>query len=769
MGFSTKILELNYILEIIANYTHAKNSRERILALVPSDNYDNIKHDLSFSNEILSLLTKYGRMPFVDDFDHLETINMLGSRLQLNIDEFIQIKRYVLMEKSFENYRIQFDNSDLMTYQYLVKLPHHKEVLNEINQIISENNEIFDHASPTLNDIRKSLRTKTKILEKLLSEVLSKYASYLNESLIVMRAGRYAIPVKESYKHKVKGVIHDVSASKQTVYIEPDDIRQVTQDIEYLTQLETNEINKILTQLTKSIKPFKDSLAVQMESFIDLDIYHAKSLYAKEIDAILPEINEEGLIDILKARHPLLNKEIVVPIDVKINPEQPVLMITGPNTGGKTVALKTVGLLTLMLQSGILVPVNYGSKMSLFKYVFADIGDEQSIQQSLSTFSSHLTKIKKMLDEVYGSSLILLDEIGSGTDPIEGVSLAIAIIEKLRKDKAVRMMVTTHYSELKLYAYEHDDILTASVAFDQETLKPLYKLQLGVSGSSHAISIAERLGLQKDVIKHARELLGGRQTNLAKSLEKLSIEQNEIMNLKDEVQLKNETLEKEIKLYREKLEALELKKEEAIEKVKQKEEKKYQKLKSELMDLIDELSKKESLSKPEAAKVKGKINQKHEVKEEVVDENINVDDTVYIKSYNQQGVVTKIKGDKYFVSLGQFDLSFEKADLRKVEIKKETKVKKTPLIRKSEEKIQKNASFELDLRGVRYEEVKELMDKAIDDALLLNMPYIRVIHGFGTGAIRKAVHDYIKKSPYIKSHRYGQEGEGLNGVTVITL
>lgn len=768
MGFSTKTLELNQILEHIANYTQSNSAKEKILTTTPSINFEMIKSDLSFSNEILTLLTKYGQMPFIEAFDAIETIKMLGSRLQLNIDEFIKIRRYVIMEKSFENYRNQFDNSDLITYQYLVKLNHHKEVLKEISLIISDNYEIFDHASEALLDIRKHLKNKTKLLDKLLSEVLTKYQSYLNESLIVMRNGRYAIPVKESYKNKVKGVVHDVSASKQTVYIEPDDIRQVTQDIEYLTQLETNEITKILTTLTTKVKPFSESLLTQMEAFIELDVYHAKSIYAKSIDAVLPVIHTTGLIDMKQARHPLLNPETVVPIDVKLSNEKPVLMITGPNTGGKTVALKTVGLLTLMLQSGILVPVNPGSQMSLFKYVFADIGDEQSIAQSLSTFSSHLTKIKKMLDEVYGSSLILLDEIGSGTDPVEGVSLAIAIIEKLREDKEVRMMVTTHYSELKLYAYEHDDILTASVAFDQATLKPMYKLQLGVSGSSHAISIAERLGLSPKVIKHARELLSGRQTNLAKSLEKLSTEQNEVMNLKDEVEEKNKQLAEEIKLYRVRLEQLENEKDQILEKVKQKEQKRYEKLKTELLDLIDELSKKESLSKPEAAKIKGKLNKTKEEKEET-DEEININDTVYIKSYGQQGVVAKIKGDKYFVSLGQFELTFEKNDLRKVEVKKEVKVKKTNIIKKHTETIQKNASFELDLRGVRFEEVKELMDKAIDDALLLNMPYIRVIHGFGTGAIRKAVHDYIKKSPYIKSHRYGQEGEGLNGVTVISL
>src|SRR5690606_6665380 len=426
-------------------------------------------------------------------------------------------------------------------------------------------------------------------------------------------------------------------------------------------------IDNILRDLTHKIEPFYETLNSNLEIINELDLIQAKALYAMTIEAIKPNLNNQGNIILKECRHPLLDKDIVVPIDVRLTKEQPILLITGPNTGGKTVALKTVGLFTLMTQTGLLIPAKEGSEVAVFNHIFADIGDEQSIQQSLSTFSSHLTKIKVMFDQMRGQSLILLDELGSGTDPVEGVSLAIAIIDEIRKNKQNRMIVTTHYSELKLYAFEQDDILNASVAFDQESLKPLYKLQLGIAGSSHALKIAKRLGLKKDVILHAENLLEGRKSNLAKSIEKLNFEQQAVENLREELKKKELELQKQIQSYKDKTAYLEKEKNQLLDQIKQKELKRYEKLKQEALDLIEELSSKQSLSKPEQADLKGKLNKQESVNTKLTKEKLNVGDYVYIETYQQEGEIIGIKKDKFVVAFGQFELEFSESQLRKTD------------------------------------------------------------------------------------------------------
>lgn len=765
--YSTKALEFNLILDKIQDYAYSKAAVTAIKDTLPYNQLDEVSLNLYKSFELKQIIDTYGRLPFVKGFDIYLIITNLDKLDFLSIEDFLMIRRFIHMEKSLENYFKSIDSVHINHLEWIKTFKHSKSQLQHIDEIIKDDETIYDDASSTLKTIRHDLKMKERQLDKLLSEVLTRYQSYLNESIIVMRNGRYAIPIKEGYKNKVKGVIHDVSASKQTVYIEPEDIRQVTQDIEYLKSLEEQEIIQISIALTNKLKPFSTELISHLDILVELDVLHAKTLYAVEIDANLPNLNSDGNIHLIDARHPLIAKESVVPIEISISNDRNVLMITGPNTGGKTVALKTLGLFTLMMQSGILVPLNKNSQMSVFDQIFADIGDEQSIQQSLSTFSSHLTKIKNMFDKLKGRALILLDELGSGTDPIEGVSLAIAIIDDLKSNKNNRIILTTHYSELKLYAYEHDDIYTASVAFDEVSLKPLYKIHLGIAGSSHALKIADRLGLPKRIIHEAETLLSGRQTNLGKNIEKLNKEQVLLEQEKEVLKGKSEALDKEIKRYQDKIRTFEKERDQMLQDIKFKATKEYDKLKQDALEVIDKLSKVDKLSTPDAAKLKGDLNKTIKKETKVKLEPLKIGDLVLVTNYGQDGVITKINKDEYVVSVGLFELPFKRHELSKMAVKP-----------KKQEKVQtkysgsnpsKAPTFELDLRGVRFEEVKELMDKAIDDALLSNTPYIRVIHGFGTGAVRKAVYDYIKKSRYIKSHRYGQEGEGLNGVTVITL
>ncbi|MBN3490480.1 endonuclease MutS2 [Acholeplasma equirhinis] len=758
---------MHIILQTVSTYTFSKSASEAIIELTPQKDYKTVYDQLNTTDDCLQMIYQYGKLPFFEHYDIHNVLQKLRVSSQLSIDEFLGIRKLISMEIAFDRYQQQFESKLMKIKELILSLENHKEVLTKINQIIDHEGLVYDHASTKLSEIRRQIKIKRTLLDKLLGQVLTKYADYLNESLIVKRNDRYVIPVKDTYKNKIKGVIHDISASGQTIYIEPDDIRQVTQDLEFLNRGELAEIEIILRDLTNRISPYQETLVKNLNIFIELDMVHAKACYAQTVQAIKPRINKEGKISLKDARHPLLDKEKVVPIDVKLSPEQPIMLITGPNTGGKTVALKTIGLFTLMMQVGLLIPANEQSELAIFDHIFADIGDEQSIQQSLSTFSSHLTKIKNMFDQMSGQSLILLDELGSGTDPVEGVSLAIAIIDEIRKNKQNRLIVTTHYSELKLYAFEQDDILNASVAFDQESLKPLYKLQLGIAGSSHALKIAKRLGLKKDVILHAENLLEGRKSNLAKSIEKLNFEQQAVENLREELKKKELELQKQIQSYKDKTAYLEKEKNQLLDQIKQKELKRYEKLKQEAIDLIEELSNKQSLSKPEQADLKGKLNKQESVNTKLTKEKLNVGDYVYIETYQQEGEIIGIKKDKFIVAFGQFELEFSESQLRKTDKPKTTvnKPKKVAVVNTPSKK----GSYELDLRGVRFEDVKHLMDKAIDDALLSNIPSIRVIHGFGTGAVRKAVYDYIKQSSYIKSHRYGGEGEGLNGVTIISL
>jgi DNA mismatch repair protein MutS2 len=417
----------------------------------------------------------------------------------------------------------------------------------------------------------------------------------------------------------------------------------------------------------------------------------------------------------------------------------------------------------------MLIPASEASSIAIFNQIFADIGDEQSISQSLSTFSSHLTKIIDMIKRVDNNTLILLDELGSGTDPNEGVSLAMAILNHF-KTFDIRMMVTTHYSELKSYAYEEPHMTTASVAFDKKTLKPLYYLQMGTTGSSHAFLIARRLGLQEKVVKDAESIYQGRQTDLAKTMEKLNDELLYLERQKEKIAVEIKELKKEKTEYQQLKEKLIRDQDMVIEQLKAKEEAKWNQLKDDARKLISELQNKKELSNPEIAQLKFQLNQG--VKEERdyrKSEELAPGDQVFIIPYQQYGTIKTIKNDEVRVVFGKFDLSFKSTDLRK------NQIKETPKKATRTEKIQtgstpeKKANFEVDLRGFRYEEVKEALDQAIDAALLSGLSVIRIIHGFGTGVVRKAVYDYLKTSPYIKSSRYGQEGEGLNGVTIITL
>jgi DNA mismatch repair protein MutS2 len=767
-----KPLELHLILDKVSFYAKSKTIQDEIMQLEPLVDLEMIERQLTEVSDMLSLIERQGILPFVEDYDIHELIQYASLDRTFTLQELLYIRLFLLMERDLLNYRREADKNRIsmgLMMDYFGNIHNHESLRLYIESKMDPDGQILDDATPELSRIRRDLRKYEKQIQDKLQKLLVDYSSYLNEFVIVIRNDRFCIPVKDTFKHKIKGIIHDVSASKQTVYIEPEATRQITAEIESLKIEETKEIERIIFLMSEEVHRAKDSLKDNLDLFLVLDFNQAKARYAKDIHGVKPLVNKEGRLALYKAKHPLLDQKTAVPIHVELNQDIKTLLITGPNTGGKTVALKTVGLLTLMTQAGLLIPASETSHVAIFDQVFADIGDEQSILQSLSTFSSHLTKIIQMIHNVSDNTLILLDELGSGTDPNEGVSLAMAILNRLTKHD-IRMMVTTHYSELKTYAYEKPFMATASVAFDKLSLKPLYYLQMGTTGSSHAFLIARRLGLQEEVVENAEQIYQGRQTDLAKIMEKLNDEMVYLEHEKERVSQEFEDAKNEKLTYQKAKEKLLKEQDAIIEKIKEREEHKWQQLKEEVRDVLKELQDKKHLSNPEIAQIKYQLNQTVEHDDSLrIKDDLEVGDDVFIVSYQQYGKIKSIKEDDIRVVFGKFDLIFKKSDLRKeTPIKSSQKMVRKAKAESSDVPVRK-ANLELDLRGFRYEEVKEALDQAIDSCMLSGLSSLRIIHGFGSGAVRKAVYEYIKYSPYITSHRYGGEGEGLNGVTIITL
>ena len=773
MRYMTKQLEFNAILKAVAKYAKTDRVKSRIFDLQPQDDLQTIHVMLNEVDTLRSMIVQLGQMPLIDDFDIDKLINYAAIERTYSLIEIMHIRLFLSMEKDIINYyknAVKLSMNEADCSHYFTALINHKSLLSAIDDKMDGDGVIKDDATPELLSIRHKRSRLDKTLQDKLAKLVTTYSKYLSDQVIVMRNGRFCIGVKETHKHQIKGVIHDVSASGQTIYIEPEQTRQVTAEIESLNVQEAKEIERIIYILSHDIQLSQSTMASNLKQFIELDFLQAKANMAISLNAIKPHINQEGMIDLKSAKHPLLDQKQAVPISLNLDHHRKTLLITGPNTGGKTVALKTLGLLTVMMQSGLLIPADQHTNLAVFKQVFADIGDEQSISQSLSTFSSHLTKIVDMLKHVSDQSLILLDEIGSGTDPNEGVSLAIAILNAFRKYD-IRMMVTTHYSELKRYAYEQADIQTASVAFDKETLRPLYHIHMGTTGSSHAFLIAKRLGLPLDVINEANTIYKGRQSDLAKLMEQLN---DEMVAVQEERAQLNDLKENALKeqLHYENARRRFIDQQNALlQKIKEKKLVKWQKQKDELTELLETLRKRSDISQPDYAQYKSKINQNIEEENLYIDEYaLNVGDDVFILPYQQYGKVILMKDNEYEVSFGNFDLSFKRSDLRKEQPKTDKKNVVQKKSKSSSNELPKSvASLELDLRGFRYEEVAHALEQAIDRAMLSGLSTLRVIHGFGTGAVRKAVQTYIKKSPYVTSSRFGGEGEGLNGVTILTL
>lgn len=794
-------LEFDKIINILTGYATTELGKERCAALTPMEDESSILNAQDQTQDALTRIYKRGNVSFLGVSDLKPSLMRLRMKGTLGAGELLRIAALLESVKNAVDYGVRpeeelelgIDSLDEM-FESLIPLP---DLLHEIRRCIVSEEEFNDDASPTLKSIRRSIRQTNQKIHTQLTAMISSSSNQekLQDAIVTMRNGRYCIPVKQEYRSSFQGMIHDQSASGNTLFIEPMAVVTLNNELKELEGKEQSEIERILSVLSEQAAFGVDDLAHNQEVLICLDFIFAKAKYAKDLDASKPIFREDGVINIKQGRHPLLDQKKVVPINVSLGKDFSMLIVTGPNTGGKTVSLKTVGLLTLMGQSGLHIPAFQGSSLGIFREVFADIGDEQSIEQNLSTFSSHMTNIVSIIQQAHKDSLVLLDELCGGTDPIEGAALAISILNDLH-DRGVKTMATTHYSELKMFALSTDDIENASCEFDVETLSPTYRLMIGIPGKSNAFAISKKLGLDNHIIENASEQIDESVkdfesilADLEQSKQTIEQEQEEIFEYRKEIEslrksLKNkqdnltEKREKMLRDAREEAhniisEAKEIADSTIREYNKLKKQKNNQNANKKMEHMRSDLrGRMNKLENQMAYKSKKKVNKRHDASD------FQIGDQVYVSSLSLAGTVQTLpnaKGDLYV----QMGMMRSLVNIKDLEITKTVKeVKKENQRNESRNRgrtaINKSSSIkpEINVMGMTVDEAIAQLDKYIDDACLANLNQITVVHGKGTGALRKGLHTYfkqLKKQKRISGYRDGEYGEGDLGVTVVML
>ena len=791
-------LEFDKIIKILTGYASTEMGRDLCRKLTPMTKETDILNAQDHTQDALTRIYRRGSISFSGITDlkpSIARLNMkgsLGAGELLNIAKLLETVKNAAAYNSSEDDDMEADSLDEI-FEALVPL---NDLLREIRRCIISEEELSDDASSALKSIRRSMKQANQKIHNQLTAVVSASSNQdkLQDAIVTMRNGRYCIPVKQAYRNSFPGMIHDQSASGNTLFIEPMSVVTLNNELKELEGREQAEIEKILSLLSEEASYAADDLARNQDLLVQLDFIFAKAKYAKDLDASRPIFREDGVINIKQGRHPLLDQKKVVPINVSLGQDFSMLIITGPNTGGKTVSLKTVGLLTLMGQAGLHIPAFQGSSLGIFREVFADIGDEQSIEQNLSTFSSHMTNIVSIIQQAYKDSLVLLDELCGGTDPIEGAALAISILTDLH-DRGIKTMATTHYSELKMFALSTDDIENASCEFDVETLSPTYRLMIGIPGKSNAFAISRKLGLDEHIIEGASgqidESVKDFETILAdleKSKQTIEQEQEEILAYRKEI----ESLRRSLKARQDNIK-------EKREKTLRNAREEAQRILQEAKDVADQTIREYNQLKKQTNKdtnkkmehmrsdLRGRMNKlenqmtsrkkKHSGKRHDAGD-FHVGDEVYVSSLSLNGTVQTLpnaKGDLYV----QMGMMRSLVNIRDLEITKTAKEVKRENQRnenrgRARTAMNKSATIkpEINVMGMTVDEAIAELDKYIDDACLANLAQITVVHGKGTGALRKGLHNYfktLKKQKRISGYRDGEYGEGDLGVTVVTL
>ena len=776
------VLEYKEILKLVSGFAFSRPAREQILDLQPETDINKVRYLLDLTQDADKLLYEFAVNISLAFDDIKEALELVHRGVTLNCEQLLKVARVLKVAKvAKKNILNTPENEIKLLKEYCNHIFVATDLDAKIESCIMSETEVSSNASEKLASIRAEITNiNRKIREKLQSYISSsEYSSILQDNIVTVRAGRYVIPVKSAYKGSIKGLIHDQSATGSTTYIEPIAIVELNNELKSCQIEEQQEVERILRMLSQDIDASYYEISETYETVISLDIVFAKAQYSRKIKGIYPDINDNGLIDIIDGRHPLIDKDRVVPVSVALGDKYNTLLISGPNTGGKTVSLKLVGVLTLMALTGIYVPARVGTKISIFKDILCDIGDQQSIENNLSTFSAHLMTIINIVNSANKDSLVLLDELGSGTDPVEGAALAIAVISYL-KDKHIKTIVTSHYKELKEYAYSTDNVTIAGMDFEPVTFKPTYRLIMGQTASSNALEIAKLLGLREDIVNNAKSLISDEDNKFNNIIRGAEVTRKEAEELKLKAKQELDEIDKKLEYYNNLIQIEEEKKAKLEAKLQKSAKEVLGDYLDEAEDLVEELKDKvrqgDEKALYEARVLKKKLERMQPVSNEKmhyvkVDGSIIDGDDVYIKSLNDTGKVIKVanNGREAQVKVGQLIMTAKLKDLQKIEVKNQKEEKQEKIQVSFKGDYSYNITNELNIIGKDSLEAIYELENYLPTARAKGYKEVRIVHGKGAGILRKAVNEYLKKSKIVEEYRLGTFGEGDVGVTIVTL
>lgn len=785
-----KTLEFDKILELLSNEATIADAKERALSLLPDNDFETVKAELAKTEAAYIFMSRYSAPSFGSATNVSGALARADAGATLSIPELLDVAEVLRVIRVIKAWREDCQGLQNTAIDYLfADLFPNKYLEEKISFAIKNTEELNDNASPTLYDIRRKITSKTAKIRDILDKIVhGPSVKYLQEAIVTQRDGRFVVPVKAECKGSISGIVHDTSSTGSTVFVEPMSVVETNNEIRILRLREGEEIDRILAELSAEAGSFYRSIDLSFTALVELNLIFAKAKLAYKMKAAKPNINEKGETYLKNARHPLIHYKSVVPVTVGLGKEYSTLVITGPNTGGKTVTLKTVGLLTLMTECGLFIPVDDGSSVAVFSQVFADIGDEQSIEQSLSTFSSHMKNIISILEKADDNSLVLFDELCAGTDPVEGAALAKAILIRLAAYGS-KVVATTHYPELKAYAIDTAGVENASCEFDVATLKPTYRLIIGMPGRSNAFAISKKLGLSEGIIEIAKEQVSDEDTRFERVVAALETARKAA----DEEHQKAVRLRSQLEETKRKIDAKEHEANKAQEKVMEKtretadtiiETARYKAslLLNELEEMKKTMSAENAASMAEKARkaYKSTLNELEDTANPVVSKAVQGEavttlskgDIVIVADIGRDATVLEVKADKKqaFVMSGAIKMWVGFDNLRyKSKNAQSTEIKKTRRVTGLQSRATREVSGEIDMRGMASDEAILELDRYIDNALVSGLETIRIIHGKGTGVLRKSVQAHLRGHKAIKSFRLGTFGEGENGVTIAEL
>lgn len=780
-----KALELDKILHLLAEETSCDAAAELAQNLRPSTSLSQVKRLLTETDEAHTMMARFGAPSFGGLKDVSNSLRRAEAGGTLNMTELLRIATVLRTLRGIVDWRSKSEGVKSILDDRFDAIMPNKYLEDRINHAILSEEEMADNASPQLATIRRKIRSASsrarEQLEKMVRSPVTQ--KYLQDPIITMRDGRFVVPVKAECRGDVPGLVHDTSSSGATVFVEPMAVVEANNEVRVLLSQEQAEMERILAELSAEAGNFASGIISGYKEAVELNLIFAKANLGYKMKATLPLVNDEGKIELKRARHPLIDKEKVVPTDIELGLHFDTLVITGPNTGGKTVSLKTVGLLTLMAMCGLLLPVADNSQISIFNHVLADIGDEQSIEQSLSTFSAHMTNIIKIFEQADASSLILLDELGAGTDPIEGAALAMSILEALRR-KGTRIAATTHYAELKAYALQTGGVENACCEFDVTTLRPTYRLLIGVPGRSNAFAISLRLGMDPEIVEHAKELVSSENTRFEDVVQSLETSRQRLEEERKEAQRQRLEAEEASRAAKERKDAIDAQADREMEEARRRASELIARTRGQIDAMLNEMEelkkqKNKALTAEQKAKLKSGLRaleneadpvRKKDEEAYVLPRPLKKGDPVLIYDIDKKGTVLQPPDKDGKTALVQAGIIQTRVPVSNLRLLNEKPVKKPQgSVTRSVNRANVRAAMELDVRGQTSDEALMNVDQFIDSAVLAGINMLTIIHGKGTGALRAAVQQHLKRHPNVKSFRLGTFGEGEAGVTIVEL